>query len=406
MRIVVDFQDEGLELELPEERIVVAWRGPRGVDASQEMTAIEAALENPHDFPALRRMVVPGDRVAIAFDPAVPRAGPVLDALLQVFQEAGVGPENVTVLATSTAAEVADVCGRSGSRYQVHDPGNGSELAYLATTRSGRRIYLNRLLTDADVVVPVGRIAHRVDRGHRGPWSVLFPDLSDRDTIRADGDPGFDPAGTAALARARARLEQSLEVSWLLGTQFHIGILSGSDGLLEVIAGRDTSVRDQGIASLERHWTFHAPARAELVVAGVGQPETSATLEDLARALATATRLVQHGGKIVLLSRASGPVGPSLRRLIDVDDPRRAVEALRGHEPDEDHALARRLAGALAWADLFLLSALEPQLVESLSIVPLDRPEQARRLVENSGSASFVSHAELARVEIDSNPEG
>ena len=33
----------------------------------------------------------------------------------------------------------------------------------------------------------------------------------------------------------------------------------------------------------------------------------------------TATRLVQHGGKIVVLSRARGAIGPSLRRLIDAE---------------------------------------------------------------------------------------
>ena len=122
---------------------------------------------------------------------------------------------------------------------------------------------------------------------------------------------------TIRAGRIDAALDESFEVSWLLGTQFHIGLLPGADGLLEVVAGRDTSVRDRGIESLERHWTFRAPARAELVVAGVGRPGASATLEDLADALATATRLVQHGGKIVLLSRASGPIGPSLRRLME-----------------------------------------------------------------------------------------
>ena len=149
----------------------------------------------------------------------------------------------------------------------------------------------------------------------------------------------------------------------------------GRTGLLEVVAGRETSVRDRGIESLERHWTFRAPARAELVVAGVGRPGTSATLEDLADALATAMRLVQHGGKIILLSRASGPIGPALRRLMEVEDPKNAAAALRGHEAFEDYRVARRLARALAWADLFVYSALEPQIVEE----PRHRPPRTTR---------------------------
>ena len=105
------------------------------------------------------------------------------------------------------------------------------------------------MLTDADVVVPVGRFGYDPDLGYRGPWSVVFPGLSDRETMRALRNRG----GSRRPERSRAgrigpRMDESFEVSWLLGTQFHIGLVPGADGLLEVVAGRDTAVRDQGIA--------------------------------------------------------------------------------------------------------------------------------------------------------------
>ncbi len=121
--------------------------------------------------------------------------------------------------------------------------------------------------------------------------------------------------------------------------------------------------------------------------------------------MTTAARLVQHGGKIILLSRASGPIGPALRRLMDVDDPKSAVAALRGQEAAEDYPIARQLARAMAWADLFVHSALDPQIVEDLSMVALERPEQARRLVAGSRSASFVGRAELTRAEVELGTE-
>ena len=42
-----------------------------------------------------------------------------------------------------------------------------------------------------------------------------------------------------------------------------------------------------------------------------------------------------------------------------------------------------------------------PRSSKNLSIVALERPEQARRLVANSGSASFISRAELTLAEVD-----
>jgi hypothetical protein len=402
MRVRVDFQDEGLDFELPAERLVAAWGGPRGVGPSQQIVVIREALEQPRDYPPLRQIVVPGDQVVIALDPTTPEASLVLDALGHVFAEAGIEPGSLTVLTPPNVAATSSTIPAREGTLVVHDRDDRAQLAYLASTKHGRRIYLNRLLTDADVVVPVGRLGFDPVLGYRGPWSVLFPELSDRDTLRALGDRLTDSNGDVPVGKARAQLEEAFEVSWLLGTQLHAGLLPGATGLLEAVVGRDTSVRDQGIAALEHHWRFRAPARAELVVAGVGRPGTATTLQDLADALSTATRLVQHGGKIVVLSHASGTIGPSLQRVIDAGDPKNAATALRGLEEAEDYPAARSLARALAWADVFLYSQLDPQIVEDLSLVALERPEQTRRLVAGSRSATFVCHAELTRADVSS----
>jgi len=401
MRIVVDFQDESQEFELPEARLVATWRGPAGNDRAGRDEAIKNALESPCDYPPLRRMLVPGDRVVIALDPTISDWEQVLAAITIPLEASGVGPGNVTVLSTSRGSGPLDRPLPLDASLVVHDPNDRAQLAYLAATKQGRRIYLNRHLADADLIVPMGRLAYDPTLGYRGPWSVLFPGMSDRETIQNFRGGLRDEHEDRPKARAHAGLDESCEVSWLLGTPFHVGLVPGVSGFVEVVAGRDTSVRERGIAALEQHWTFHAGSRAELVVVGIGRPGASATWESLAEGLATAARLVQHGGKIVVLSRARGEIGPSLRCLIDSDDPKRGVSALRGHEADADFLVACRIASALAWADVFLLSGLDRELAEELSLIPLERPEQARRLVAASGSCSFVSHGELTRAFVD-----
>lgn len=396
MRVIVEFQGESLEFDLPSGRVVAAWDGPPGLDPATVAAAIRDALESPRDFPPLRAMVVPGDRVAVAFDPSTPLPALVLDALTEALGQAGVGREDIWVVAMSPPSGAGNGAGTHDERLVIHDPDDRAAIAYLASTKQGRRVYLNRLLTDADVVIPVGRLGFDSDLGFRGPWSVLFPGLSDRATLKSFR--GSAPSGQPSSQGRAAppRLDEAFEVSWLLGTQFFLGVSPAASGLREVVAGRDAVVREQGIAVVERDWTFTAPSRAELVVAGVGGGAGPiATLADLAAALETATGLVQHGGKVVVLSRAAGSFGPAMQRLAAADDPRAAAEALRGHEDDEDYPIAARFARAAAWADLFIASALDPDVLESLSIVPLERPEHARRLVANSGSTTFLSHAEL-----------
>src|SRR4051812_22318759 len=65
MRIGVDFQDERLDFNLPDDRLV-GHRGAGEVATGRDVAAMaREALESPIDFPPLTRAVVPGDRVVI-----------------------------------------------------------------------------------------------------------------------------------------------------------------------------------------------------------------------------------------------------------------------------------------------------------------------------------------------------
>jgi lactate racemase len=395
MQVAVKFHDERLEFDLPAEGLVGSWRGPEGLAPAEAAALLRRALEDPLDFPPFRQMFVPGDRVAIALDAGLAEVRAVLSVLGDVLRQAGVASEEVTVVSTPDGR--ADLAGElsEGMNLEIHDPNDRGRLAYLATTAEGRRIYLNRHLTDADVVIPVGRLGYEPILGYRGPWSVIFPGLSDQETaVSYRQRLSDDPPGRAF---PRPRLDEPFEVSWLLGTRFQVGLVPGTTGLVEVVAGLAESVRDRGITAIDRLWSFQPESRAELVVVGIGTPGPHAGIEDLVEGLVTAMRLVQHGGKIVALSRARGPIGPSLRRLIDAGYPKNMPAALRGHDADADSIAGRRLAQVLAWADVYLLSALDGQVVEDLSMVPLNRLEDARRLAAASSSCLLVSQADLTR---------
>jgi hypothetical protein len=72
---------------------------------------------------------------------------------------------------------------------------------------------------------------------------------------------------------------------------------------------------------------------------------------------------------------------------------------LRGTENEADFPVARQVAHALATADVYLLSALDPDRVADLGMIVLDRPEEARKLAATCRSCVFVSSAELTRTQ-------
>lgn len=396
MRVVVDYQEEQLEFEVADDRVVAAFRGPSGIPQTERAAAILDALKQPRDFPPVSAMFVPGDSVAIALDSRFPNAADALAALMPIVRDAVGEAGEITIVATPDGGSALSDAAPDGIPLVIHDPSDRNKLAYLATTKAGRRIYLNRHLTDADVVVSIGELRFDPLLGRRGPWTVLFPDLSDLETIRESSAP-LPPNSSADPS---ARLDESFEVSWLLGSQFSLGLVPARSGFAAVVAGLNASVRDQGMTLLERDWEFRAETRAELVVAGIGRPGEQPGMDELVAGITAAAGLVRQGGKIAILSHARGAVGPALRRLIDAGEPRLGAKALRSHQTDEDYSIAVRLNRALAWADVYLLSAFDPQLVEDLSMIPLTRAGEAARLAAGSHSCTFLSQAELARVSV------
>jgi hypothetical protein len=375
MRVTVGYSGETADLDVPEGRLAGSWRGPSGVDPRELPRLVREALESPREYPPLRQVVVPGDRVAIPLGPGVPGAEVILAGVIAVLREAGVEPEGITVLAAPGPHAPGALHLPEGVARIDHDPDDRARLAYLASTGAGRRVYLDRLLTDADVVLPIGSLAYDPVLGFSGPWGAIFPGLSDRETVRA--------AAAGALPTLPGPgdplplLDEAAEVGWLLGSLFHVAVAPGVRGVAAVLAGREDVVRAEGVRAVQAAWNLATDASAELVVAGIGVAGVPGTLEDLSVGLQSALELIRPGGasRIVALSE-----------IAELPD-------LAGGSP-----VAARLDRVLEGAAVYLLSRLDPDAVEELGMVPVERLADVQRLVAASGSCAILSPADRFRV--------
>ena len=366
MRLRVEYHDGLLEFDAPDDRLVAAFSPPARPEGDPR-ERIRRALESPIDYPPLRQVVVPGDRVVVPLDASLPDASTVLAVVAEILGEVGV--ESVAAIVDGRRPRSAEIALPGGVELVVHDPTERESLAYLAATTEGRRIYLNRRLADADCVVPVGRIGPDNALGLSGPWSVVDPGLSDASPVH--------PSLLAPIRAETAALGESLEVSWLLGSQFQIGGIPADSGLLHVVAGLTSAVRDRGAALLDEAWGLDVDDRADLVIAGLGGPGRPASPDDLLDGLRQALRLVRRGGKVALLSR------------LGIDTIREALRSPGLPRGDWEKALA--------WADVYLASSADADDLDELGLIPLDRPEQAARLASNAPSFVAISQADRTR---------
>lgn len=356
---------------------------------------VRAALRRPVDFPDLGQTLVPGDRIVIVLAGDTPRADVILRELWSLLEQAGIDPDSVTLLEPATWAPINRPDPRRRLPENVrerialvrHDPTREEGCRYLAATAAGERIYLARELIDADVVVCIGPAAYETVLGYRGTASSLYPGLSDTDSIRRALGQGHDELGPEDPRPLRQIVD---EVGWLLGVQLAINVIPGiQGGIQEVIAGQVDSVMVRSREAIDARWQVELGERAELVLVSVDEDAAGHGWEQVAAAIDAARRLVERDGRIVVLTELSAPPGPGLELLRQARTPRDALKPIRQAAPP-DLIAAIRIAKAVDWANVSLLSRLAADLIEELFMIPLESESEVRRLLQGDETTAVL----------------
>lgn len=369
------------------------------------VTAVCAALADPLGFPPLARATVPGDRIVVAIADDVPRQAAVVAGIVHSLVEANVLPEDITVLLSGgvDACEIQGIGDLLPSRLaaevhiQQHDPLDTKSLAYLAASKENKPIFFNRLLFDADMVLPVGCLRPQASLGYLGVHGSLFPAFSDQATwqrFRAVG-------GSDGEVQQRRHAREAAEAAWLLGIHLILQVVPGvGDSLLHVLAGEADAVAQQGRGLCEAAWLHRLSDSPQLVVAAIeGGPHVQ-TWENVSRALHAALAVTADHGAIVLCTDLKRPPGPALQRLAgQPDDLIARREILR--DRSFDAAAALMLLDARPRVDVFLLSGLSEDTVEDLGLGYVTGPEQIVRLSRQYPNCLLLGDAHRTMLELD-----
>ncbi len=393
MRLQLPWGRQILELEVPDRNVVEAQRASLAPPLGHLSEAVQRSLENPLKYPALRLALTPDDQVAIAVDERLPRLPELLVPILEHVCSAGVLPEAITLvcLPPSTGQawleqlpdEFQDV------HVEVHQPSDRRKLSYLAATKQGRRIYLNRKAVDADQLILLTGRDYDPHLGISGAETFLYPMLGDEATLQ-------ESAARLSLEAPGAESwpirKEAAEVAWLLGAPFIVQVITGSgEEVLHILSGTvDSSSVGQNL--LDARWRVQVDRPVDIVVAGISGDPARHSFEDLARAFFSAARVVKPGGHIVLLTEAQPGLGRAAKVMRQHHDPLAALKVLLKEKP-ADLTAGFLWASAADRAKLVLLSALPGAIVEEMFVTPLDSPNQVHRLLGTEATCLVLPDA-------------
>ena len=164
-----------------------------------------------------------------------------------------------------------------------------------------------------------------------------------------------------------------------------------------MLAGEVRRVFELGQEQCQAAWNFIAPRRASLVVAAVSGGPGQQTWDNVARALAAASRIAADGGAVVLCTELASEPGPAICSLAQAEDLADAERQIRRSSPP-DALAAVALARVLDQAKVYLLSRLDESLVADLGLAPVSSGAEVARLARRHSSCIVLANAQHARV--------
>jgi nickel-dependent lactate racemase len=385
-----------IALDLPPDVVVADCEAPAGLSESEIGGAVAAALQSPLGYPPLSLATVPGDRVALVVGEGIPQVDRIVTAIAEDLLSAS-DLESIDVVCAAGDESICDGewtkrlsnDGHNRVRVVQHDARDRNTWAYLTATKDAEPIYLNRAIVDADFVLPIGCLRPHASPGYLGVCSAIYPLFADEQAQKRLRDPASVPGDQGPDQRCR----QVEEIGWLMGVQFTLQAVSGADGsVLQMLAGLLSEVADRGRAVCGERLTFTVPQPASLVVATIDGGPQQQTWDNLARALAAASRVVSDDGVIaVCCDLAAGP-GPALASVVESESAELALREIN-QQRSFDAIPAAWLLHVLEQHTVFLLSRLDESIVQDLGLAYLADEEDLARLGQQFPSCTILRGA-------------
>ena len=282
------------KVDLPEEHIIYDLHGKDVAVEKDIATAALKAMRNPIDSKPLADIVNPGEKVAIIVsdETRLCYTDQFLPVIVKELNDKGIPDSDIDiVIATGThRAQTPEedilVLGEAMvKRFRVHqhDCRDTENMVYMGTTSRGNKVYINKIVANADRVIATGAVTLHPMAGFGGGRKAVVPGVAGLETINHNhvlalaekpGE-GCNPNSVAAKLEGNPFHEDLMECAAFVDPDFLLDVVLTSDGgLYEVVAGNWKTAFYKGCKDLLEISGIPIKEQADVVIAsGGGYPK-------------------------------------------------------------------------------------------------------------------------------------
>jgi nickel-dependent lactate racemase len=332
MKITLDYGKTGLEVNLPEDRLLAPPLTIRPADPLPDPAAkLADALTNPIGTRPLAELAR-GKKSACIVVCDITRPVPntlILPPLLRTIEAAGVPRASITILIATglhrpnEGEELIELVGpeiAATYRCENHHGKLIEEHDYLGTTPNGVPVWIDRRYTQAELKITTGLIEPHLMAGYSGGRKVICPGIAGLETVKVWHGPKFleHPKADCGIIEGNPVHEENTRIAQMAGCDFIVNVcIDGKRQITGLWAGDMVQAWEQGVRFCREVVQAGVPRPADVVVTSCAGYPLDTTWYQAVKGLTGALPIVKEGGTIVLAASLSEGLGsPEFQQLL------------------------------------------------------------------------------------------
>lgn len=330
MRVKLEYGRTGLEVELPDERVVGTLAikpAPPLADPRQKLLEL---LARPIGTLPLAELAK-GKKSACILICDITRPVPnslLLPPILATLEQAGIPRDQILILIATglhrpnEGAELVELVGpeiAANYRIENHHGKVLDEHTYLGTTDRKVPVWIDSRYVNADLKITTGLIEPHLMAGYSGGRKLICPGIAALETVKVWHGPDFleHPKADCGFLDGNPVHEENTRIGRMAGCDFIVNVTLDADRrVTSVVAGDMEQAFLEGVRFIENVVKAEVAEECDVVVTSSAGYPLDTTFYQAVKGLTGALPIVKQGGTIILAASLSEGIGsPEFQQL-------------------------------------------------------------------------------------------
>lgn len=330
MRLKLDYGRTGLEVEIPDDRMVGPLEIRRAEPIANPEAELNRLLEEPIGSPPLLELArgrISACILICDITRPVPNAL-ILPPVLKTLEEAGIPRDKILILVATglhrpnEGAELVELVGpeiAANYRIENHHGKILAEHTYLGTTDRKVPVWIDTRYIESDLKIATGLIEPHLMAGYSGGRKLICPGIAALETVKVWHGPDFleHPKADCGFLEGNPVHEENTRIARMAGCDFIVNVtLDSTRRITSIVAGDMEQAFLKGVDFIRNVVKAEIDEPCDVVVTSSAGYPLDTTFYQAVKGLTGALPIVKEGGTIIIAASLTEGIGsPEFQQL-------------------------------------------------------------------------------------------